>query len=52
MLFNTEERERLLQNILSSTNSNFESVTLEPFEDMSNDDLRSIVIIEIGRAHV
>ena len=45
----TSERERLLQNILSNTNSDIESVTLESFQDMSEDDLRNIMIIGNGR---
>ena len=45
----TSERERLLQNILSNTNSDIESVTLESFQDMSEDELRNIMIIGNGR---
>jgi hypothetical protein len=48
MLF-TSERERLLNVILSQSNSDTESITLENFNDMSEDDLRSIVLIGEGR---
>ena len=41
----TSEKERLLNIILSQSNSDTESVTLENFNDMSEDDLRSIVLI-------
>jgi len=43
------EKERLLNNILSQSNTNIESITLENFEDMSEDDLRSIILIGNGR---
>lgn len=43
------ERERLLNNILSQSNSDTESITLENFNDMSENDLRSIVLIGNGR---
>ncbi len=43
------ERERLLNIILSQSNSDTESITLENFNDMSEDDLRSIVLIGDGR---
>ena len=45
----TSERERLLNIILSQSNSDTESITLENFNDMSEDDLRSIVLIGNGR---
>jgi hypothetical protein len=45
----TSERERLLNIILSQSNSDTESVTLENFNDMSEEDLRSIVLIGNGR---
>ena len=44
MLF-TSEKERLLNIILSQSNSDTESITLENFNDMSEEDLRSIVLI-------
>lgn len=43
------ERERLLNIILSQSNSDTESITLENFNDMSEDDLRSIILIGEGR---
>ena len=45
----TSERERLLNNILSQSNSDTESITLENFNDMTEDELRSIVLIGDGR---
>ncbi len=45
----TSEKDRLLKNILSQSNTNIESITLENFEDMSEDDLRSIILIGNGR---
>ncbi len=45
----TSERERILNILLSQTNSDTESITLENFNDMSEDDLRSIILIGDGR---
>jgi hypothetical protein len=45
----TSEREILLNILLSKSNSDTESITLENFNDMSEDDLRSIVLIGDGR---
>jgi hypothetical protein len=39
----------LLREIINSTNSQVEAITLENFEDMSEDDLRSLVLIGNGR---
>jgi hypothetical protein len=45
----TSERERLLNIILSQSNSDTESITLENFNDMTEEDLRSIILIGDGR---
>jgi hypothetical protein len=45
----TSEKDRLLKTILSQSNTNIESITLENFEDMTEDDLRSIILIGNGR---
>ena len=46
MYFN---KERLIREIANSTNSLVEAITLENFEDMSEEDLRSLVLIGSGR---
>ena len=43
------ERERLIQDLIDKTNSSIESVTLESFEDMNEDELRSLILIGNGR---
>jgi hypothetical protein len=43
------DKERLIREIVNSTNSLVEAVTLENFEDMSEEDLRSLVLIGSGR---
>jgi hypothetical protein len=43
------DKERLIREIVNSTNSLVEAITLENFEDMSEEDLRSLVLIGSGR---
>ena len=43
------ERERLIKDLIDKTNSSIESVTLESFEDMNEDELRSLILIGNGR---
>lgn len=43
------DKERLIRELVENTNSMVEAVTLENFEDMSEDDLRSLILIGSGR---
>jgi hypothetical protein len=43
------EKERLIKDLLEKTNSNIESVTLESFEDMNEDELRTLILIGNGK---
>ena len=43
------DKERLIRELVNNTNSMVEAVTLENFEDMSEDDLRSLILIGSGR---
>ena len=39
------DKERLLKELIETTNSYIEPVTLENFEDMSEDDLNNLILI-------
>ena len=43
------DKERLLKELAETTNSLIEPVTLENFEDMSEEDLRSLILVGSGR---
>uniref|UniRef100_A0A6C0DK67 Uncharacterized protein n=1 Tax=viral metagenome TaxID=1070528 RepID=A0A6C0DK67_9ZZZZ len=43
------DKERLIRELVDNTNSMVEAITLENFEDMSEDDLRSLILIGSGR---
>jgi hypothetical protein len=43
------DKDRLIRELINNTNSTVESVTLENFEDMSEDELRSLILIGSGR---
>ena len=43
------DKERLIRELADNTNSMVESITLENFEDMSEDELRSLILIGSGR---
>lgn len=43
------DKERLIKELIENTNSMVEAVTLENFEDMSEDDLRSLILVGSGR---
>ena len=43
------DKERLIRELVDNTNSMVEAITLENFEDMSEDELRSLVLIGNGR---
>lgn len=43
------EKDKLIKDLIDKTNSSIESVTLESFEDMSEDELRSLLLIGNGK---
>ena len=43
------DKERLIRELVDNTNSMVEAITLENFEDMSEDELRSLILVGSGR---
>jgi hypothetical protein len=43
------DKERLIRELVDNTNSMVEAITLENFEDMSEEDLRSLILVGSGR---
>ncbi len=43
------EKDKIIKDLIDKTNSSIESVTLESFEDMSEDELRSLILIGNGK---